>query len=51
MEETRPCTAVEERPSTTNIKSKKIVQERNIRRVKSAIKIGSYKQQYNFLFK
>ena len=49
MEETRPCTAVQSRPFTTGAVSRK--QEGNIRRAQSAVKVASYKQQYNFLFK
>jgi hypothetical protein len=50
-EETRPCTAVESRPFTTGAISRKVKNEPQMRRAQSAVKIASYKQQYNFLFK
>lgn len=49
MEETRPCTAVISRPFTSGTVSRN--KEGNIRRAQSAVKVASYKQQYNFLFK
>jgi hypothetical protein len=50
-EETRPCTAFESRPFTAANIPSCTKKEPQMRRAQSAIKIASYKQQYNFLFK